>query len=127
MVLIKEHISRVLNRYYLQEVIDYSSVEKMANVEYEINRLDSFNVNIFAITNDALPLSWRRENYLIFPIDNFVFAYTKTNNGKENLVIIEEVAIRKGNNYEILTETTVNSYSTKPQQFYVCIGSWLTD
>ena len=114
MVIINEQVKNVLNRLLLSEVAVNGTMNFALDFASQLNKLDESKVTIFASHDQLLPYNWRIENVLIYKYKNYVVSYTKSVNNNKIIIVIEEIAIKKGNGYDILTESTSIKNSKNP-------------
>lgn len=113
MVLIKDNVKDFLLTLSLEEIIHNGWIGQSAEIESDLEKLDTDIKSIYATTDETLPAYWRRYGYFVYKNRPYAIAYLKRNYSGETIVTIESVAKRDGNRWVLLNESLITSRGNK--------------
>lgn len=117
MVKIKNQIYDVLNRLYLVDLGNNKKNNIGIEAAYQLDKLDTDIRRVYAKTDNNLPYNWIQENCLVLKIGNLAFSYYLTDIDGEKCVVVDEVAERQGNTYQIVNENLKDNYINKKRLY----------
>lgn len=126
MVIYSRSVDNVHCRFYLEDILKKGEPDRYSQIIEKLLKLDKSIISKYASNDQSLPFNWKEENCLIEKHGKYAFSYIKyKSNSGETVVVIEEVAEKKDNGYDILTENI--SIKNSPNLLYEKISNIITE
>ena len=118
MIIIKDNVKDVLRRVMLEEVARSGTFNVYSKIKEQLLKLDISKITRYAKYDNNAPLCWRKEEYTqVLNVGNYKFAYRKHEHNDTTLVLVDEVAEKQGNTYQIVNENLSNNYANRKRLY----------